>query len=255
MGRCILITSGKGGVGKTTLTSNLAASLADMGYATVAVDANLTTPNLGIHLGMHLVARTLHDVLRGEEKIERAMYPHPLGFKIIPGNISVNSLQNVKYERLGGVVLKLLSQFDFVLLDSPAGLGEDTKTAIDSTNEIIIITNPDMPSVTDALKTIKHATKRYKKVLGIVVNRIRGASHELSIKEVEEMLGLPVIAAIPEDSTISKSIARKTPAVSFNSGSSASKEMNRLAHRIAQRHFYTNEDRNSLRKFFKIFGF
>ncbi len=233
MARAILIVSGKGGVGKTTLTSNLAAVLSKMGYDTAAIDANITTPHLGIHLGMHLAAKTLHDVLRGEEKVEKALYPHPLGFKVIPGSISLHSLKGLTYSRLTSIVLKLLSQFDFVLLDSAAGLGEETMAALDSVSEVLVITNPDLPSVTDALKTVKHAQNKNKKVIGVVVNRVKKMQHELTEKDIESIFGLPVIGSIPEDSSISKSIAKKTPVVHFDANSPASREIKKIAYKIA----------------------
>lgn len=84
MTRVIVCTSGKGGVGKTSLVSNLAVALTELRQNVIAIDANLTTPNLGLHLGMHLAPRTLHDVLKGETQLNNAIYPHPLGFKILP---------------------------------------------------------------------------------------------------------------------------------------------------------------------------
>ena len=89
MTRLILITSGKGGVGKTTLTSNLSAALTDFGEDVIAMDANLTTPNLGLHTGMHLAPNTLHDVLKGKKELKKAIYPHPYGYKIIPASMSL----------------------------------------------------------------------------------------------------------------------------------------------------------------------
>ncbi len=254
MSRAILVTSGKGGVGKTTITSNLAAYLQKMGYDTVAIDANLTTPNLGIHLGMHLAKKTLHDVLRGTTRVENVLYTHPLGFKIIPGSISVNSLRNVKYKKLSSVVLKLLPKFDFVILDSAAGLGEETMNALDSVNEVLVITNPDLPSVTDALKTIKHVEKRNKRVIGVVINRVKKAKHDLSKKDVEDILGVPVISSVPEDVSIAKSIAKKIPVVHFDSNSPAAREIKKVAHSLTERHFYEKNNGGSLRRFFKWFG-
>lgn len=256
MGRCILITSGKGGVGKTTLTSNLAATLATMGYNTVAVDANITTPNLGIHLGMHLTTRTLHDVLRGEEKVERSMYPHPLGFKVVPGSISVNSLEDIRYGKLSSIVLKLLGQFDFVLLDSAAGLGEETMVALESVSEVLVITNPDLPSVTEALKTIKHANKKSKSVVGFVVNRVKRASHELDLEQIKQILGVPLLGVIPEDAGVSKSIHRKIPLVDLYPKSPAARAMGKITHRILEKPYHEADLKNGFwKRFLDFWGY
>src|SRR3989304_6568510 len=92
MTRTILVTSGKGGVGKTMVTSNLAYNLSQLGHSVIAMDANLTTPNLGLHFGLHLAPKNLHDVLKGKAKLHQATYNHPLGFKVIPAGMSVNDL-------------------------------------------------------------------------------------------------------------------------------------------------------------------
>jgi septum site-determining protein MinD len=254
MGRCILLTSGKGGVGKTTLTSNLAAILSKMGYETLAIDANFTDPNLGIHLGTHLVTKTLHDVLRGDEKLENVIYTHPLGFKVIPGSLSINALKNINYKKLSSIILKLLSKFDFILLDSAAGLGEETMSAMDSVGEVLVVTNPDLPSVTDAFKTIKYAEKKNKKVIGVVLNRVKKTQYELNEKELSEMFGVPIIGSVPEDISIAKSIHKKIPVVNIDSNSPAAKEIRKIAHKIVGKHYYETEKEGLFDRLLKLFG-
>lgn len=229
MTRVILVTSGKGGVGKTTLVSNLASALAGIGQDVIAMDANLTTPNLSLHLGVQLVPRTLHDVLRGEVDIKNSIYPHPLGFKIIPGSMNVNDLTGVDPSRLSQITTDLLGQSDFIIADCAAGLGREALTAMQSAEEVILITNPDLPSVVDGLKMINLAERSNKKILGVVLNRVGRKSHELKRYEVESMLDYPVIAEIPEDPNVSKAIAYKLPVVDYNPFSPASIEIKRLA--------------------------
>jgi len=208
MTRLIVCASGKGGVGKTSLVSNLATALSDLGQDVVAVDANLTTPNLGLHLGMPLASNTLHDVLKGETRIRDATYPHPLGFNIIPASMNVNDLKNVDVGRLPEVTLNLIGKPDYVILDCAAGLGREAISAVEAANEVLIITNPDLPSVADALKMAKIAESQGKQVLGTVVNRVKGKWHELTRKEIEEI----------------------TPVVNYDPNSPASIEIRKLAH-------------------------
>jgi len=229
MTRLIVLTSGKGGVGKTTLTSNLAAALSDLGESVIAMDANLTTPNLGLQLGMHLVPKTLHDVLRGETRLKDAIYPHPYGFKIIPAGLSLNELKGVDPGRLPEVSFSLLGKADYIIMDSAAGLGREAISALSASDEIIIVTNPDLPSVTDALKILKIAQESNIKIIGSVVNRIKGNEHELSMEEIEGLLGVPIIAEIPEDDNVSKSIALKEPLIKYSPNSPASIEIKKLA--------------------------
>jgi septum site-determining protein MinD len=229
MTRLILLTSGKGGVGKTTLTSNLSAALADLGENVIAVDANLTTPNLGLQLGMHLAPKTLHDVLKGEARLTNAIYPHPYGFKVIPASLGLNDLKGVDVGRLPEVSFSLLGKADYVVMDSAAGLGREALSALSASDEILIVTNPDLPSVTDALKMLKLAEESDIKVIGVVVNRIKGHDHELTGEEIKSLLDIPIVAEIPEDPNISKSIAEKKPIVKYSPNSPAAVEIKRLA--------------------------
>jgi len=229
MTRLIVLTSGKGGVGKTTLTSNLAAALSDLGENVIAMDANLTTPNLGLHLGMHLVPRTLHDVLKGESRLKDVIYPHPYGFKIIPASIGLNDLKGVDVGRLPEISFSLLGKADYIIMDSAAGLGRESISALSASDEIIIVTNPDLPSVTDALKMLKIAQESDIKVIGTVVNRIKGFEHELSTEEIIGILSVPIIAEIPEDINVSKSIAAKKPLIEYAPASPAAIEIKKLA--------------------------
>jgi len=232
MTRVLAVIGGKGGVGKTSLVSNLSAALNELGQDVVAVDANLTTPNLGLHLGMHLAPKTLHDVLKGKSKLSDAIYPHASGFKVIPASMAIEDLKGVDIGRLPEVALNLIGNADFVIFDSAAGLGREAVSAIQAADEILIITNPDLPSVTDALKTVKIAENLNKKIIGVAVNRKKGKWHELTKDEIEEMCGYPVIAQIPDDRSIEKSIAAKHPAVNLYPNSPASREIRRLAHTL-----------------------
>lgn len=237
MTRTLAVIGGKGGVGKTTLVSNLSTALSELGYEVTAIDANLTTPNLGLHLGMHLAPKTLHDVLKKKTKLRNSIYPHALGFKLIPASMSVTDLAGVDVGRLPEVTLSLVGKTDFVVMDCAAGLGREAVSAMEAADEILIITNPDLPSVADALKTIKIAQDLNKKITGVVVNKVNKKRHELTKSEVEEILGMPVLVEIPEDMEVEKSLAVKRPVVDFNPYSPASIEMKRLAHQLVGRPF------------------
>ncbi len=229
MTRLIVITSGKGGVGKTTLTSNLAAALTYFGQNVIALDGNLTTPNLGIHTGMHLTPHSLHDVLRGETRLKDAIYPHAYGFKVIPSSIGLNDLKGVDITKLPEITFSLLGKADYVILDSAAGLGREALSALSASNETIVITNPDVPSVTDALKIIKIAEESNVKVIGAVVNRVKGKKYELSTEQITDILGIPIIAEIPEDKNVPISISEKKPVIDHAPDSPAAVEIKKLA--------------------------
>jgi septum site-determining protein MinD len=228
--RVISVLSGKGGVGKTTITANLSAALAKLGYDVVALDANLTTPNLGIQFGMHLAEITLHDVLKDVEKLKDGIYIYPGGLKIIPGSLSVEDIINVDPSNLSKVVANLIS--DFVFIDSAAGLGREALASLGVCDEVLIVTNPDLPSVADALRAIKITERVGKKIIGIVLNRVGRTRNELKKIDVESILSYPVIAQIPEDKLVQKSINERKPLIYSYPNSKAAIEIQNLAFKL-----------------------
>ncbi len=232
MTRIIALASGKGGVGKTTLVANLAAALAQYGKSVVALDANLTTSNLGLHLGIHLYPKTLHDVLEGKAKIHEAVYHHKTGFRVVPADISLRDMRSVKSHDFVDVFYKLLKDTDFLLIDSAAGLGKDAQAAIEAADELITVTNPELPAITDALKLTLLANKFETRNLGVVVNRVKNESHEVPIEHIEEMLRVPVLGKIPEDKEVRKAIALKEPVVTHNPKSIAAQHIKAIAAKL-----------------------
>ena len=236
MTRTIAIASGKGGVGKTTLVSNLSYALTELGKDVTAIDANLTTPHLGLHLGFHMVPKSLHDFLRGDAKANEVVYYHPYGFKVVPAGLSVNDLVGVDSDRLQSFTLKLLGKTDFILLDSAPSLGKEATLSLKVADEILLLANPNLPSVLDVLKVAKVAERLDKIILGIVVNRV-SKKNELSAAEIEDFLKYPVVAEIPEDVNVQKSLAARSAVVDYNPTSPASVEMRRLAHYLVGKEF------------------
>ncbi len=232
MTRVIAVTGGKGGVGKTTVTANLGAALNEFGQRTLVMDTNLTTPNLGFHLGVPLYPKTLHDVLRGEADVNEAMYVHPSGLKVVPAGISMSDLKNTKPDKLQKAVSDAAEGHDIVFLDCAAGLGREAVACLKSADELLIVTNPQLPAVTDALKTIKLAEELGVGVLGVVLNRVRGHASELSSADIESLLGYPIIGNIPEDHAVHDSLAAKTPITAYSPSSKSAVALKTLAARI-----------------------
>jgi septum site-determining protein MinD len=228
--RVISVLSGKGGVGKTTITANLSAALAKLGYDVVALDANLTTPNLGIHFGVHLADITLHDILKNTDLLKDGIYIYPGGVKVIPGSLSVEDIVNVDPSNLSKVIANLTS--DFVFVDSSAGLGKEALASLSVSDEILVVTNPDLPSVADALRAIKVAEKLGKKINGVILNRVGRLRNELKKVDVESVLSYPVIAQIPEDKLVQKSINERKPLIYAYPNSKAAIEIQNLAFKL-----------------------
>ena len=237
MTRIIGIVSGKGGVGKTTLVSNLSHALTELGKDVTAVDANLTTPHLGLHLGFHMVPKSLHDFLRGDAKLKDVVYYHPFGFKVVPAGLSVNDLVGVNADKLQSLTLNLIGKTDFILLDSAPSLGKEATLSLKISDEILLLTNPNLPAVLDVLKVSKVAENLNKNILGVVVNRVNKKENELSTEEIEDFVKYPVIAEIPEDVNVQRSLAARAAVIDYNPKSPASIEMRRLAHYLVGKKF------------------
>jgi len=231
--KLITITSGKGGVGKTTTAINLGVALNHFGKEVIIVDANLTTPNIGLHFGAPIVPVNLNHVLLGKADVIDSIYEHESGTKLIPSSLSVKELRRLNHGKLKEVGKKLRRLADYVIFDSAAGLGEEAISAIEAADELIIVTNPEIPAVTDALKTIKLAESMSKNIKGVIVTRVKGSRYEMSISNVQEMLDLPILGVIPEDASVQASLRSKDALIHSYPHAKASRAYKKVAAKIA----------------------
>lgn len=250
--RKILVCSAKGGVGKTNCAINLSAALNQLGKDVTLVDCNFTTPNIGLYYGIAKVEKTIHDVLNKKGNINKAIYLHKSGTKIIPGSISVESLKRVKPEFLKQKINKLNS--DFVILDSAAGLGKEALASLDACDEVLVVVNPELPSVADALKLIKVAEGLKKEIIGVVVCRKRGKL-EMKMSAIENLLdNKPIIGIIPEDEYVRKALVREESVFNLYPNSQAGKAYKKLAHYLIGEIFYEEEKKGIFHDFLEILG-
>lgn len=232
MGKVYVIISGKGGVGKTTSTINLGFSLNELGKEVVIVDANLTTPNVGLHLGSPIVPVTINHVINNRAKVEEAIYEHESGTKILPASLAIGELKNIDHEKLPEVTKRLKKIADTILLDSSAGLGEEAQSAIKAADEVIIITNPEISAVTDALKTIKLAEQMNKTVMGTIVTRYQNKNWEMDLDTIRDMLEVPILGVIPEDESVRESQRMKNAVIHTHPRSKAAKAYRKIGKRV-----------------------
>lgn len=225
------ILSGKGGVGKTTITANLGAALArDFRRKALVIDSNIKTSHLGLHFGVYdEFPVTLRDVLDRKVPPMYAIYTHPAsGLRMLPAPMKYDSV----LRSIDAVVGHLRRSYDPIIVDCAPGLGSDAVIAAKAVDKAIIVTTPDLPAFTDALKTIDLVERLRKDIFGIVVNRVRGERYELTTEEIEQTAGHGVIAVIPETARIPESIAAGLPVV-ISSKSGAAAEFKKLAAAIA----------------------
>lgn len=229
MGIAIGALSGKGGVGKTTVVANMGIILTrTFKKNVIIVDSNITTSHLGLHFGLYNdLPVTLKDILSKRIPISYAIFIHPeTGIRILPAPLSGG---NVKFTKLNKIIKQLKKDYEIVILDCAPGLGREAVSAAKSIDEAFVVTTPELPAITDALKTINLLEKLNKKILGIVLNRVKKEKYELTINEIESTCNHKVIAVIPEDDKVPESIANGKPIVLSHPNSAASVNIKRFA--------------------------
>ncbi len=209
MGRSITIASGKGGVGKTTITANVGIALAMSGQRVLMVDADIAMANLSLLLQMQNSPITLHEVLIGEASVEDAIYSGPKGVDFIPSGLSLESYRSADSQRLKGVIEAVEDNYDFVLLDAPAGIERNVMSSLGSSKQVLLVTLPNSPSLADALKTKMVAERLMSKPFGVIINMMRGEKGELAKDEIMKMLELPCYGVIPYDPEVRKTFILK----------------------------------------------
>jgi septum site-determining protein MinD len=229
MGTSITIAAGKGGTGKTTISANLGIALAQRGKSVTILDADIAMANLELILGMEGKSRTLQDVLAGECEIEEAIYEGPGGVKVVPAGISLSKLKRVNPERLAGVMESLVDRTDILIIDAPAGLGKEAYIALSMAENLILVVNPEISSLSDALKTKKVAEMCGTNVLGAILNRATGNEFDLTAHHVGAVLETQILTVVPEDSEVKKASAIGVPLVISSPTSKAAIAINRLA--------------------------
>jgi septum site-determining protein MinD len=248
MSRIIVITSGKGGVGKTTTAINLGAALNHFGEEALIIDGNLSTPNVGIHFGSPEVPVSLNHVLDKRVEAFEAVYEHDSGVRLIPASLSIKESSKAKHSKLKDFKKDFSDLSNYIIVDSAAGLGEEALSAIDLADEIIIVTNPEMPAITDALKTIKTAEERNKKILGVIMTRIRKDKLEMNPETVKDMLETKVIGMIPEDLSLKEALNLKDAIVHTHPHSKAARAYKEIAAKLLEIDYDSDRDKESLMK-------
>lgn len=220
LGRVIVVTSGKGGVGKTTSTANIGAGLAQMGYKVVLIDTDIGLRNLDILMGLeNRIVYNIVDVVEERCKLAQALVKD----KRMPNLCLLPAAQTrdksaLTPDQIKSVVGDLQKEYDFILIDSPAGIEQGFQNAVAAASEAIVVATPEMSSVRDADRIIglletKEEIKNYKLILNRVRPDMIKANDMMDVDDVLEILSVKLLGIIPEDQSIIISTNRGEPVV------------------------------------------
>ncbi|MDJ0736882.1 MAG: septum site-determining protein MinD [Nostocaceae cyanobacterium] len=219
MTRIIVITSGKGGVGKTTVSANLGMALAKMGRQVALVDADFGLRNLDLLLGLeNRIVYTAIEVLARECRLEQALVKD----KRQPNLVLLPAAQNRNKDAVTPDQMKLLvntlaQKYQYVILDSPAGIENGFQNAISPAKEALVVTTPEISAVRDADRVVGLLEAQGIKRIHLILNRIRPAmvraNDMMSVQDVQELLAIPLIGVIPDDERVIVSTNRGEPLV------------------------------------------
>lgn len=219
MSEVIVITSGKGGVGKTTTTANVGTGLASLGKSVVLIDTDIGLRNLDVVMGLeNRIVYNLVDVIEGNCRIKQALikdkrYP---SLYLLP-SAQTKDKSAVSPEQMKKLIQELKEQFDYILLDCPAGIEQGFKNAIAGADRALVVTTPEVSAIRDADRIIGLLEANEFEKIELVINRLRHdmirRGEMMTIDDVIDILAIPLIGAVPDDENVVISTNQGEPLV------------------------------------------
>lgn len=236
MSEVIVITSGKGGVGKTTTTANVGTGLAMLNKKVIMVDTDIGLRNLDVVMGLeNRIVYTLVDVIEGNCRLKQALIKH----KKYPNLCLLPSAQtrdkdSVTPDQMKKLVEELRNEFDYILLDCPAGIEQGFKNAIAGADRAFVVTTPEVSAIRDADRIVGLLEANEMKKIELIINRIRmdmvKRGDMLKVEDVNDILSLPLIGVVPDDEQVVVATNQGEPLV--GSDSLAGQAYMNICHRV-----------------------
>lgn len=254
--RVLAVTSGKGGVGKTFMSANLAAALARIGERVLVLDADLGLANLDVVLNLY-PKTTLHDVFTGKAKLAEALLPAPGGFDVLlagSGLVEYSRLTPEVRDQLLQVIDTVAPRYDRILLDTGAGISDVVLYTVSLADDVLVVATPEPTSLTDAYATIKVlANQQQRRIIKLVVNQtnragegkvIRGQLQQVVDRYVTPMLAsgadgtaevvkLELLGEVPNDPAVREAIQKRLLLMQMLPGSPAARGVQAVAEKLA----------------------
>jgi len=235
--RVIVITSGKGGVGKTTTTANIGAALADKGHKVLLIDTDIGLRNLDVVMGLeNRIVYDLIDVIEGRCRISQALIKDKRcqNLVLLPA-AQIRDKNDVNVDQMKELISSLKDSFDYILIDCPAGIEQGFKNAIAAANEAVVVTTPEVSATRDADRIIGLLEAAGIKNPRLVINRLRidmvKDKNMLGVEDILDILAVKLLGVVPDDENVVISTNKGEPLV-YKGDSLAAKAFKNIASRI-----------------------
>ena len=235
--RVIVITSGKGGVGKTTTTANIGAALADKGHKVLLIDTDIGLRNLDVVMGLeNRIVYDLIDVIEGRCRVSQALIKDKRcpNLVLLPA-AQIRDKNDVNTDQMKELIHSLKESFDYILIDCPAGIEQGFKNAIAAADEAIVVTTPEVSATRDADRIIGLLEAAGIKSPRLVINRLRidmvKEKNMLGVEDILDILAVKLLGVVPDDENVVISTNKGEPLV-YKGDSLAAKAFKNIASRI-----------------------